>query len=384
VNPLASIPGRLRLALWRLRHRNRNALGWHDLAAIRLLGSPPGPEFRLSYGLRRAPGLRDSVYGGAVKLVYLNRHFPHHRHRFNLLYLVSSALPPHAETLVRLSRRNGAKIVWNQNGVAYPACLGPQWEQINRPMKAIRGMADYVLYQSVFCRASAERFLGACAVEGHVLPNPVDVHHFRPADVPLPPEPLVLLLAGNQNEAYRLRSALETVARIRDAGRDVRLLITGHMTALRAGEDLQAAYRAWLDELSLENQVEWLGAYTQAEAPDIFRRAHLLLHTKFNDPCPTVVLEAMASGLPVIHSASGGVPDLVGDTGGGVPVPVTFDRLVAADPDRLAAEAMRVADSLPAYSAAARERAVRSFSLTDWIEEHRSVFHHLLADGSHT
>ncbi|HWH06801.1 MAG TPA: hypothetical protein VNT23_10265, partial [Gaiellaceae bacterium] len=31
-----------------------------------------------------------------------------------------------------------------------------------------------------------------------------------------------------------------------------------------------------------------------------------LLHTKVNDPCPNVVLEALASGLPVVHPASGG------------------------------------------------------------------------------
>ena len=50
--------------------------------------------------------------------------------------------------------------------------------------------------------------------------------------------------------------------------------------------------------LGLEDAVELLGPYTQAEAPALMRRADLLLHTKYNDPCPTVVLEAMASGLP--------------------------------------------------------------------------------------
>ena len=54
------------------------------------------------------------------------------------------------------------------------------------------------------------------------------------------------------------------------------------------------------------------------------RRADLLLHTKYNDPCPTVVLEAMASGLPVVYSASGGVPELVGEEAG-VGIPAPFD-----------------------------------------------------------
>ena len=40
--------------------------------------------------------------------------------------------------------------------------------------------------------------------------------------------------------------------------------------------------------LGLGSSVELLGRYSQAEAPDVFRRAHVLLHTKVNDPCPTL------------------------------------------------------------------------------------------------
>ena len=48
----------------------------------------------------------------------------------------------------------------------------------------------------------------------------------------------------------------------------------------------------------------------------MLRRAHVLLHTKVNDPCPTAVIEAMACGLPVAYPASGGTVELVGDEAG--------------------------------------------------------------------
>ncbi len=110
----------------------------------------------------------------------------------------------------------------------------------------------------------------------------------------------------------------------------------------------------------------------------MFRRAHLLLHTKVKDPCPTLVLEAMACGLPVVHPASGGTVELVGDVGGiGVPHPDTWDRDDPPSPEALADAVDRVLADLPAYAAAARARAVERFSLEPWLERHRALFERL-------
>ena len=80
-----------------------------------------------------------------------------------------------------------------------------------------------------------------------------------------------------------------------------------------------------LAELGLEGHVEHVGRYPQRDAPELYRRAHLLLHTKVNDPCPNVVLEALACGVPVVHSASGGTPELVGEAGVAVPSETTWE-----------------------------------------------------------
>ena len=97
-----------------------------------------------------------------------------------------------------------------------------------------------------------------------------------------------------------------------------------------------------------------------------------------NDPCPTVVLEALASGVPVVYPRSGGVPELVGDDAGiGVPHPDGFERDEPPDPHALAEAVTSVVADLPAYRAAARARAVDRFSLGPWLDRHAELFERL-------
>jgi glycosyltransferase involved in cell wall biosynthesis len=53
---------------------------------------------------------------------------------------------------------------------------------------------------------------------------------------------------------------------------------------------------------------------------DVFQSSHAYITFSFRDPCPNVVVEAMSSGLPVVATASGGMPDIVGDAGRLIPL----------------------------------------------------------------
>ena len=130
--------------------------------------------------------------------------------------------------------------------------------------------------------------------------------------------------------------------------------------------------------LGLTGRVHALGRYSQRDAPEIFRRAHVLLHTKVNDPCPSVVIEAMATGLPVVYPKSGGVPELVGAAAGiGVPHPDGFERDEPPSADALADAVGLVLRDLRAYGAAARACAVERFSLEPWLDRHAELFERL-------
>jgi glycosyltransferase involved in cell wall biosynthesis len=368
-----SIPWRLRAPVRRTRNRlaaarlvARQGRRWRAIAAT----PPRRDRLAVWYGAERMPGAADVVFGGAVKFQLLNRALPNASRDFNLLYLGSSSLPVDASMLVRLARRRNAVFAWNQNGVAYPGWHGDGWELVNAPRARLLHESDWVFFQSTFCKLAADRFYGARDDRFDVLHNPVDVEAFTPARAP-ERRPLTLLVGGNQYQHYRVESALGALAAVRRECPDARLLIAGELSF---ASDAAAQTAAMIRALDLDGAVELCGTYTQRDAPALFHRADVLLHPKYNDPCPSVVLEAMACALPVVYSASGGTPELVGsDAGIGIPAPLDWEHDWPPPVDALANAILTVAGELPGRAAAAREQALR-FDARKWVERHRQVF----------
>lgn len=369
VRGLLPKPTRIRLSHAWLSLRALPGVLWTLVRDRPIAGRPA-----VFYGLGSVPGLRETTHGGLVKIQRMQEAFPNTPRGFNVIYLVSSAAPPGAVPLIRWARRLGRRFVWNQDGVAYPAWHGPGWEATNAHLAACLREADHVFYQSAFCKASADRFLGEKKGSWEILHNSVDTSVFRPAEADPAPGRLVLLLGGNQDQLYRFESAVRVLRRVVDAGVDARLIVTGR---LRWDDPVatEREARELVSELKLHDRVELLGPYSQIEAPRLFQRAHVLIHTKHNDPCPGLVLEAMACGLPVVYSASGGVPELVGEEAGiGVPVEQGWEREIAPDPAEMERAVLKVQQRRSEYAAAARGRAVARFELRAWLERHREVF----------
>jgi glycosyltransferase involved in cell wall biosynthesis len=376
---LAGMAEALRETLGAARHRWGRPRYRRVLARVPV--AVPRDGIRVSYGDVLPPGESGAIRGGRVKLLYLQAEFPESPGAFNILYLVSSAQPRYVDELARWARGRGVKVVWNQDGVAYPAWAGRRAGALNATMRAAMRHAHYVLYQSEFCRASAARFLGVPAAPSEVLPNCVDIDRFRPAETPPPSEPWVLLAAGSHQQPARVVRAIEVVAELRQRGRDARLLIAGLLDWRDAAADVARS----VGILGVAGAVDVLPPYTQREAPELFRRAHVLLHFKYKDPCPTVVIEAMACGVPVVGSRSGGLPELVGDEAGVLlEVPESWDELhvpyAAAAAD--AVERILGDDAQWArWRAVARRRAESRYACEPWMARHRAIFRCLIGQA---
>jgi glycosyltransferase involved in cell wall biosynthesis len=326
------------------------------------------------YGGARA----GDVGGPLVKINRLREYFPEVRWGYNLLYLLSNTpyLPKYA---LKIAKQRGVPIVHNQNGVFYSAWYSGDWQAQNQRMARSYHAADWVFYQSEFCRRAANHFLGKRSGPGEILYNAVDTTRFSPE---AHRERRVngrwnFLVTGKiaNHLYYRLESTIAGVHVARRQGLDANLVIAGWVES-----EARSRAEAFAKELGAGAAVTFTGPYTQREAPEIYRRADAYVMTKHNDPCPNTVLEALATGLPVLYSDTGGVPELVGeDAGIALGCEQGWETPSVPTAETIAEGMLRIAMSHAVFSAAARRRAVERFDIGYWIHRHRAVFHQLTA-----
>jgi glycosyltransferase involved in cell wall biosynthesis len=319
------------------------------------------------------------IHGGAVKLLSLREGMRSDERKFNILYLVSSAQPRFAMDLVKQTRSRGIPFVWNQNGVGYPGWAGWQSERQNQPMRWLRQQADYIIYQSQFCREAAEKFLGPCQIKSEILFNPVNLKKFFPLIERPPIKPLRLLTLGTHGYPERVFSTLACLKILRMEGLEATLTLAGKFEWSQG----EASVHRKVEQLGLANAVTLLPPFHQQEAIRLYQSHHLVLHPKYLDPCPTVVIEALASGCPVVGSSSGGLPELVSkESGFLIPVPLCWDRMITPTGSELAEGVKNLLPRWESASIAARVRAEILFDEERWVKRHREIFHNLLGNRS--
>jgi glycosyltransferase involved in cell wall biosynthesis len=107
---------------------------------------------------------------------------------------------------------------------------------------------------------------------------------------------------------------IDAMAVVHRARPDVRAVITGE-------GPLEAALKQQADALDLSGVVRFAGYIDQPDLPPWYRAADVFALSSDFDNSPNVLLEAMASGLPVVATDVGGVPDYLEVPGGGALVP---------------------------------------------------------------
>ncbi len=119
-------------------------------------------------------------------------------------------------------------------------------------------------------------------------------------------------------------------------------------------------------------------ADSQSDMPAVFHELDLVVSSSLSEAMPLAVMEAMASGLPVVACKVGGIPDLVAHgLTGWLADKGDYETLAAHVVDLLENDAVRLA-----AGAAARERAVARMGLDRGIETTMRLFSQLAGQRS--
>ncbi len=147
--------------------------------------------------------------------------------------------------------------------------------------------------------------------------------------------PIRLLTVSRVDPRKGLRHLPPALADLVRRGHDVRLTIVGPIVG-KMGEEERDRVRASASELGIADRIDFSGPRTLPQVFSIAREHDLfVLPTLPGEGVPRVLLEAMASGLPIVVSDVAGVPTLVQHGVNGLLVPPSDPQAIADAVERL-------------------------------------------------
>lgn len=185
-----------------------------------------------------------------------------------------------------------------------------------------------------------------------VMANGVDTQTFSPNGFSKPARRRYCLTAGRLGPRKGLEDLIHCAGLLVEQFPDLQFLIAG--SGPFAGQ-LHAAIRKY----GLHGRVKLLGHIGhRAELADLYRGATAYVHPAHYEGLPTVLLEAMACGRPVVATAVGGALDVIEDGTNGLLVPPKAPQAMAAAVARI----MRDPDLATRLGSAARRTVEGRYS----------------------
>ena len=207
-----------------------------------------------------------------------------------------------------VARRASVPVVVNYRGGNAGRFFAQSFRSVERTLR----WAARIVVPSRFLQEVFEGF----GLDVGVVPNIIDLERFRPVadgDIEDSGGPRILI-ARNLEPIYDVATGIRALARVRQELPDAVLDVAG--TGPEAGK-LEALAR----ELRLAGAVRFVGRVPNENMPALYRKADIALNTSLVDNMPISILEALASGVPVVSTNVGGVPALVSDGSDAVLVP---------------------------------------------------------------
>jgi sugar transferase (PEP-CTERM/EpsH1 system associated) len=237
--------------------------------------------------------------------------------------------------------------------------------------KAAYVMADAVFTVTEELRTYHARQAWTSAKRIRVLPNGVDISRFAPRTVErmetrkrlgLSSECFVVGTIGRLVKIKDHLTLLRAAEQLADSAIPIHVLIGG------AGPELASLRQVVASSQNLAGRVTFLGSIDNT--PEILNAMDVFVLPSLNEGMSNTLLEAMASGLPVVATRVGGNPELVEKSSSGWLFQPGDTRGLASHLEQLSSNSNLRRE----LGNGARDRAVSHFSLEGMIARYRELY----------
>lgn len=235
----------------------------------------------------------------------------------------NSWMTPYLEIQRSIFHNPDVRIVHRIDGSAENYGRDPE---ADRQQSIVNQLADLTVFQSEYARYSTREKFPVIAQDGPIIFNPVDLDVFTPHGAKTAPglKPRVACVTWSTNPMKGKQQIYAVIAK----NPNVEFALCGNF-----------------DDAPAFQNVEIKGVLNRLQLAHTLRSCQALMTFSRNEACPNHVLEALASGLPVLYRDSGAMREVVGDAG----LPIT-EETFAEQLDKVILQSQ-------VFSSSARQRA---------------------------
>jgi len=243
----------------------------------------------------------------------------------------------------------------------YNVRLGLDYWLLAGLFRRIWNRSSALVANSFGLRDLALRFTPALDIR--VIPNGVDTKIFYPAERRLLPRPLRALTVCRLIRRKRLDLLIQAAARAQVLGVPLTLTIAGE-------GNLRQELQRQAELLGAANHISFLGRVPPERMPQLYRDHDLFLMSSAHEGMSNAMLEAMASGLPIITTPCEGVEELIAENG----------IVVDADAESLAQAIKRLSSNENDYLAmcVAAQRQAQKFRWPTVANQYAAIYYQII------
>jgi glycosyltransferase involved in cell wall biosynthesis len=174
--------------------------------------------------------------------------------------------------------------------------------------------SNKIIAVSEFTRRELHQYYKVKDQKIHVIHNGVDTAKFKPEhdkrkaklELGFKPDEIAILSVGRLYARKGLFTLIESTPAILKKHPNVKFIISG-----KGQSDEMRKLVAHAENLGVRNKIVFTGYYPDARLPRLYQAADIFAFSTFYENLPFAVLEALSTGLPVVTTNVGGIPEMI-------------------------------------------------------------------------